>query len=145
MGENRKKTYKAENGDRVSLNSTQIARMVLEEVLKKVTKKIMKEFPGEDIEKAVITVPAKFNPIQKDNTKRAAIEAGIQDIKLALESTAAAIAYAEENSINSKILVYDFGGGTFDVSLIEKTGTGFREIVTPEGDRHLGGNLITKG
>ena len=144
MGENRKKTYKAENGDRVSLNSTQIARMVLEEVLKKVIKKIMKEFPGEDIEKAVITVPAKFNPIQKDNTKRAAIEAGIQDIKLALESTAAAIAYAEENSINSKILVYDFGGGTFDVSLIEKTGTGFREIVTPEGDRHLGGNLITK-
>ena len=144
MGDNRKKKYVAENGDRIPLNSTQIARSVLVEVLKKVTQKIMKEFPNEDIEKAIITVPAKFNPIQKDNTKKAAIEAGLQDVKVALESTAAAIAYAEENNIKSKILVYDFGGGTFDVSLIEKTGTGFREVVTPEGDRHLGGNLITK-
>lgn len=144
MGENRKKIYKAENGDKVSLSSTQVARMILEEVLKKVTKKIMKDFPGEDIEKAIITVPAKFNPLQKENTKKAAIGAGIQEVKLALESTAAAIAYIEENDIKSKILVYDFGGGTFDVSLIEKTGTGFKEVVTPEGDRHLGGNLITK-
>lgn len=144
MGENRKTPHTAENGDKVSLNSTQVARMILEEVLKKVTKKIIKEFPGEDIEKAIITVPAKFNPLQKENTKKAAIGAGIQEVKLALESTAAAIAYIEENDIKSKILVYDFGGGTFDVSLIEKTGTGFKEVVTPEGDRHLGGNLITK-
>lgn len=144
MGENRKKVFIAENGDKVSLNSTQVARKVLEEVLNKVTKKIIKDFPGEDIEQAVITVPAKFNPIQKDNTKKAAFEAGLQDVKLALESTAAAIAYADENDIKSKILIYDFGGGTFDVSLIEKTSSGFREVVTPEGDRHLGGNLLTK-
>lgn len=143
MGESKKITYRAENGDRVSVTPTKLAEIVIREVLKKASEKIIKEFPGEEIDKAVITVPAKFNPLQKKNTKAAALNAGIEEIKLALESTAAAIAYAEEEQISSKIMVYDFGGGTFDVSLIEKTGTGFREIVAPDGDRNLGGNILT--
>lgn len=147
IGDRKAKEYIAESGERIRLNALQVAERVIVEVLKKVTTKIMKEFPGEDIEEAVITVPAKFNPIQKENTKKAALNAGLQEVKLALESTAAAIAYIDEEGIErvkSKVMVYDFGGGTFDVSIIEKTGTGFREVTTPEGDRNLGGNLITK-
>ena len=145
IGDSKKKQYKAANGDRVALSSIQITTIVLTEVLKRVTKKLMKDFPGEDIDEAVITVPAKFNPVQKKNTKLAAEKAGLQNVKLALESTAAAIAYSQENDdLKSKVLVYDFGGGTFDVSLIEKTSAGFKEVVTPQGDRQLGGNLITK-
>lgn len=147
IGDKSKKKYTAENGDSVKLNSSIIAQKVLEEVLKKATDKIIKEFPGEDIDEAVITVPAKFNPIQKEMTKEAARNAGLQNVKLALESTAAAIAYMNDDDaeeLKSKLMIYDFGGGTFDVSIIEKTSKGFREVTTPEGDRNLGGNLLTK-
>ena len=145
IGETRKTEYIAENGDRIALNSVQASKILLEEILKKVTTKIIKDF-NDDIGEVIITVPAKFNPIQKKNTKRAAENAGFQTVKLAKESTAAAIAYIHQNQeeVKNKLLVYDFGGGTFDVSIIEKSMNGYKEVVTPAGDRNLGGNLITK-
>ena len=93
-----------------------------------------------------MTVPAMFNDKERSATKRAVREAGIQEVKLVAEPTAAAVAYEEdmgEHIPNATVLVYDFGGGTFDVSIIQESHGQFKEIARG-GRKNLGGNNLTE-
>jgi len=97
------------------------------------------EYLGESVAKAVVTVPAYFSNNQKEDTKRAAEQAGLEALMLQAEPTAAAIAYGFEKGKNQTILVYDLGGGTFDVSLLEIRGNQFL-VRGIGGDSFLGGD-----
>ncbi len=94
---------------------------------------------GEKIEKAVITVPAYFNDSQRQATKDAGKIAGLEVMRIINEPTAAALAYGLDKKDNETILVFDLGGGTFDVSLLE-VGDGVVEVKATNGDTHLGGD-----
>lgn len=102
-------------------------------------KKYAEENLGEKIEKAVITVPAYFNDAQRQATKDAGQIAGLEVVRIINEPTAAALAYGEENKEAQKILVYDLGGGTFDVSILD-IADGTFEVVATAGDNKLGGD-----
>lgn len=97
------------------------------------------EYLKEDVTKAVITVPAYFSDAQRQATKDAGRIAGLEILRIINEPTAAALAYGLENSYGQKIMVYDLGGGTFDVSIIE-IGNGVIEVLSTSGDNHLGGD-----
>jgi molecular chaperone DnaK len=109
-------------------------------VLKKL-KEAAEAYLGEKITKAVITVPAYFNERQRQATKDAGKIAGLEVLRILNEPTAAALAYGLDKKENVKILVYDFGGGTFDVSILEG-GEGVIEVKATAGDTHLGGANI---
>ena len=94
---------------------------------------------GEDITEAVITVPAYFNDAQRQATKDAGRIAGLDVRRIINEPTAAALAYGLDKQANEVIAVYDFGGGTFDISILE-VGEGVVEVVATNGDTHLGGD-----
>ena len=94
---------------------------------------------GEEITDAVITVPAYFNDIQRQATKDAGRIAGLNVKRIINEPTSAALAYGLDNGAQQKIMVYDLGGGTFDVSIIE-IGEGVIEVLATNGDNHLGGD-----
>ena len=94
---------------------------------------------GEKVNQAVITVPAYFNDAQRQATKDAGKIAGLEVLRIINEPTAAALAYGLENSYGQKIMVFDLGGGTFDVSIIE-IGNGVIEVLSTSGDNHLGGD-----
>ena len=94
---------------------------------------------GHKIEKAVITVPAYFNDAQRQATKDAGQIAGLDVVRIINEPTAAALAYGLENDKSEKILVFDLGGGTFDVSILD-IGDGTFEVISTAGDNHLGGD-----
>lgn len=94
---------------------------------------------GETITDAVITVPAYFNDIQRQATKDAGRIAGLNVLRIINEPTSAALAYGLNNGTPQKIMVYDLGGGTFDVSIIE-IGEGVIEVLATNGDNHLGGD-----
>ena len=94
---------------------------------------------GEPVTDAVITVPAYFNDIQRQATKDAGKIAGFNDKRIINEPTSAALAYGLDNGAAQKIMVYDLGGGTFDVSIIE-IGDGVIEVLATNGDNHLGGD-----
>ncbi|MDY2600043.1 MAG: molecular chaperone DnaK [Lachnospiraceae bacterium] len=102
---------------------------------------------GEKVTEAVITVPAYFNDSQRQATKNAGKIAGLEVKRIINEPTAAALAYGLDNEHEQRIMVYDLGGGTFDVSIIE-IGDGVIEVLATNGDNHLGGddfdNLITQ-
>lgn len=135
----------AENGDKIKLSSKDVASYFLNSVVKMIENRLIKEFGPEDgvIENAIITVPAKFSSTEKEATKYSAIDAGLRNVKLLAEPTAAAVGYQRESQENGKtILVYDFGGGTFDVSVLRENNGVFNEIATG-GDKHLGGNTLT--
>ena len=102
-------------------------------------KKDAEEFTGESITDAVITVPAYFSDAQRQATKDAGRIAGLNVLRIINEPTAAALAYGLDNADPQKILVYDLGGGTFDVSLIE-IGEGVIEVLATSGDNYLGGD-----
>src|SRR6185312_11349759 len=93
---------------------------------------------GETVTKAVITVPAYFNDAQRQATKDAGKIAGLEVLRIINEPTAAALAYGLEKSDGKKIAVYDLGGGTFDVSILE-IGDGVFEVKATNGDTFLGG------
>ena len=97
------------------------------------------EFLGSAVTKAVITVPAYFNDSQRAATKDASRIAGLETLRIINEPTAAALAYGLEKKGNDTILVFDLGGGTFDVSLLE-VGDGVFEVLATSGDTHLGGD-----
>ena len=97
------------------------------------------EYLGEPITDAVITVPAYFNDIQRQATKDAGRIAGLNVLRIINEPTSAALAYGLDNGEPQKIMVYDLGGGTFDVSIIE-IGEGVIEVLATNGDNHLGGD-----
>lgn len=109
-------------------------------VLKKL-KEAAEAYLGEKITKAVITVPAYFNERQRQATKDAGKIAGLEVLRILNEPTAAALAYGLDKKSDVRILVYDFGGGTFDVSILEG-GEGVIEVKATAGDTHLGGANI---
>ena len=102
-------------------------------------KKYAEDHLGHKVEKAVITVPAYFNDAQRQATKDAGQIAGLDVVRIINEPTAAALAYGLENEKSEKILVFDLGGGTFDVSILD-IGDGTFEVVSTAGDNHLGGD-----
>ena len=94
---------------------------------------------GEPVTEAVITVPAYFNDSQRQATKDAGTIAGLNVKRIINEPTAASLAYGIDKEEDQKIMVYDLGGGTFDVSIIEM-GDGVTEVLATNGDTHLGGD-----
>jgi len=110
------------------------------QILKKL-KEAAEAYLGEKITKAVITVPAYFNERQRQATKDAGKIAGLEVLRILNEPTAAALAYGLDKKSDVRILVYDFGGGTFDVSILEG-GEGVIEVKATAGDTHLGGANI---
>lgn len=145
MGEKEKFEIVAENGDVFRYKARKVASNFLNRIIANIETQLIKEFGPEEgcIGDVVITVPAKFNDSEKGATKWAAKDAGFENVKLATEPTAAAIAHKQESGQEGKtILVYDFGGGTFDVSVIQENQKRFVEIATG-GDKKLGGNKLT--
>ena len=102
-------------------------------------KRYAEEHIGHKVEKAVITVPAYFNDAQRQATKDAGQIAGLEVVRIINEPTAAALAYGLENDKSEKILVFDLGGGTFDVSILD-IGDGTFEVISTAGDNKLGGD-----
>lgn len=102
-------------------------------------KKDAESYLGETVSEAVITVPAYFNDAQRQATKDAGRIAGLNVLRIINEPTSAALAYGLDNGAPQKIMVYDLGGGTFDISLIE-IGEGLIEVLATAGDNHLGGD-----
>ena len=102
-------------------------------------KRAAEQYLGEDVTEAVITVPAYFNDSQRQATKDAGKIAGLNVLRIINEPTAAALAYGLDKQTNEIIAVYDFGGGTFDISILE-VGDGVVEVVSTNGDTHLGGD-----
>ena len=116
--------------------------MLPQEVSAKVLQKLKidaEKFLGTPVTKAVITVPAYFDDSQRQATKEAGQIAGLDVVRIINEPTAAALAYGLDKSKSQKIIVYDLGGGTFDVSVLE-LGDGVFEVVSTNGDTHLGGD-----
>ena len=111
-------------------------------ILKKM-KETAEEYLGTKVEKAVITVPAYFNDAQRQATKDAGKIAGLEVTRIINEPTAAALTYGLEKKKDEKIAVYDFGGGTFDISILE-IGEGVVEVLSTNGDTHLGGDDFDK-
>src|SRR5205814_7901481 len=104
-------------------------------------KRAAEEFLGEKVTEAVITVPAYFNDSQRQATKDAGRSAGLDVKRIVNEPTAAALAYGLDKSKDRLIAVYGFGGGTFDISVLE-VGEKVVEVVSTNGDTHLGGDDI---
>lgn len=102
-------------------------------------KKDAEAYIGDTVDKAVITVPAYFNDSQRQATKEAGEIAGLEVLRIINEPTAAALAYGLDRGHDEKVIVYDLGGGTFDVSILE-LGDGVFEVVATNGDTHLGGD-----
>jgi molecular chaperone DnaK len=129
MGTDRGRTI---NGKKYS--PQQISAFILQKL-----KADAESYLGEKVDKAVITVPAYFNDAQRQATKDAGKIAGLDVKRIINEPTAAALAYGLDNEKEQKIMVYDLGGGTFDVSIIE-IGDGVIEVLATNGDTHLGGD-----
>ena len=133
---------KASNGDaRVSAGDKEssppeIAAMILQKL-----KEAAEEYLGQSVEQAVITVPAYFNDAQRQATKDAGQIAGLEVLRIVNEPTAAALAYGLDKKKDETIAVYDFGGGTFDISILE-VGEGVVEVKATNGDTHLGGDNL---
>ncbi len=138
-------SYKVVSGDhddaRVEIlgkkySPPEISAMILQKL-----KTAAEDFLGEKVTKAVITVPAYFNDAQRQATKQAGEIAGLEVVRIINEPTAAALAYGLDKKKDETIAVYDFGGGTFDISILE-VGEGVVEVKSTSGDTHLGGDDI---
>jgi molecular chaperone DnaK len=114
----------------------EISAMILQKL-----KQAADEYLGEPVTKAVITVPAYFNDAQRQATKDAGQIAGLEVMRIVNEPTAAALAYGLDKKKDETIAVYDFGGGTFDISILE-VGEGVVEVKATNGDTHLGGDNL---
>ena len=134
--------FRSKNGDaRIKavgkeLSPPELSAMVLQKL-----KQSAEEYLGQSVTKAVITVPAYFNDAQRQATKDAGQIAGLEVLRIVNEPTAAALAYGLDKKKDETIAVYDFGGGTFDISILE-VGEGVVEVKSTNGDTHLGGDNL---
>ncbi|OQX52284.1 MAG: molecular chaperone DnaK, partial [Candidatus Aminicenantes bacterium 4484_214] len=132
------KVVEAPNGDvRVVAQGKEYAPPQISAMILQKMKKAAEDYLGEKVEKAVITVPAYFNDAQRKATKDAGRIAGLDVVRIINEPTAAALAYGMDKKKDQIIAVYDFGGGTFDISILE-VGEGVIEVKATSGDTHLG-------
>jgi len=104
-------------------------------------KETAEKYLGQEVKQAVITVPANFNDSQRQATKDAGKIAGLEVLRIINEPTAASLAYGLDKKGGKKIAVYDLGGGTFDVSILE-IGDGVFEVKSTNGDTFLGGEIL---
>ncbi|MFN3926402.1 MAG: molecular chaperone DnaK [Pseudanabaenaceae cyanobacterium] len=134
-------------GDSVRLECPALGKdFAPEEISAQVLRKLKEDaskYLGEEVNQAVITVPAYFNDSQRQATKDAGRIAGLEVLRIINEPTAASLAYGLDRKANETILVFDLGGGTFDVSILE-VGDGVFEVLATSGDTHLGGDDFDK-
>src|ERR1700745_2125860 len=136
------KIVKASNGDAwveadgKTYSPSQVSAFILQKM-----KETAEAHLGQKVDRAVITVPAYFNDAQRQATKDAGKIAGLEVLRIINEPTAAALAYGLDKKKDETIAVYDFGGGTFDISILE-VGEGVVEVKSTNGDTHLGGDNI---
>src|SRR5437868_2837120 len=136
------KVVSGENSDaRVEINGKRYSPPEISAMILNKLKEAAEAYLGEKVTKAVITVPAYFNDAQRQATKDAGQIAGLEVMRIINEPTAAALAYGLDKKKDETIAVYDFGGGTFDISILE-VGDGVVEVKSTNGDTHLGGDNI---
>ena len=133
---------RAKNGDaRVKAGGKEMSPPELSAMVLQKLKQAAEEYLGQSVTKAVLTVPAYFNDAQRQATKDAGQIAGLEVQRIVNEPTAAALAYGLDKKTDETIAVYDFGGGTFDISILE-VGEGVVEVKSTNGDTHLGGDNL---
>ena len=136
------KVVRGDNGDaRVDISGKKYSPPEISAMILTKLKEAAESYLGEKVTQAVITVPAYFNDAQRQATKDAGKIAGLEVMRIINEPTAAALAYGLDKKKNETIAVYDFGGGTFDISILE-VGEGVVEVKSTNGDTHLGGDNI---
>jgi molecular chaperone DnaK len=128
---------------RVEVNGTQLAPPEISAMVLQKMKDAAEQYLGRPVRQAVITVPAYFNDAQRQATKDAGEIAGLEVLRIVNEPTAAALAYGMDKNKDETIAVYDFGGGTFDISVLEVS-QGVIEVKATNGDTHLGGDDLDR-
>jgi molecular chaperone DnaK len=141
-------SYKLVKGDndtiRIDIEGRQYTPQEISAMILQKMKKVAEDYLGQEVNEAVITVPAYFNDSQRQATKEAGEIAGLKVRRIINEPTAAALAYGlDKKSVDQKVAVFDLGGGTFDISILE-LGEGVFEVKSTNGDTHLGGDDFDK-
>ena len=136
-----------EEGDTFKIKCSNLDKLFSpEEISSQVLRKLSEDaskYIGQSVQQAVVTVPAYFNDTQRQATKDAGKIAGLEVLRIINEPTAASLAYGLDKKDNERILVFDLGGGTFDVSVLE-VGDGIFEVLSTSGDTRLGGDNFDK-
>src|SRR5881296_4496120 len=136
-----KVTRSSNNDARIEISGKEYSPPEISAMILQKLKSAAEDYLGQKVDKAVITVPAYFNDAQRQATKDAGRIAGLEVLRFINEPTAAALAYGLDKKKDETIAVYDFGGGTFDISILE-VGEGVVEVKATNGDTHLGGDNL---